>query len=58
MQKLTADPVVQPDAARDLLHIGADPLTKVSDLIYESYFGRQERIGGIFDKLCSPPRSV
>ena len=58
MQKLTADPVVESDAASDLLHIGADLLTKIRDLINECYFGRQERIGGIFDKLSSPPSGV
>src|SRR4030081_2509423 len=51
MKKLRADAVVEADAARDLLHIGADALAEVGDLVDEGDLGGEERIGGIFDEL-------
>ena len=51
MQELRADAVVEADAARDLLHIGADALAEVGDLVDEGDLGGEERIGGVFDEL-------
>ena len=58
MQKLAADPVVETDAARDLVYVGADLLAKISDFINEGDFSRQEGIGGVFDEFSSASVSV
>ena len=56
MQELRADAVVEPDAARDLLHVGADLFGEVGDLVDEGDLGREERVGGVFDQLRGAPR--
>ena len=39
------------DAARDLLHVGADLLAEVRDLVDEGDLSRQEGVRGVFDEL-------
>ena len=56
MQELAADAVVEADAARDLLDIGADALAQVRDLVDEGDLGREEGVAGIFDQLRGSPR--
>ena len=58
MQELAADAVVEAHTARDLLDVGADLLTEVSNLVDEGNFGREERVGGVFDKLGGAASSV
>ena len=55
MQKLRADTVIEPDAARDLLHIGADFLGQVGDLVDKGDFGGKKSVGGVFDQLGGAP---
>ena len=56
MQELRADAVVEADAARDLLHVGADLLAQIRDLVDEGDLDRQEGVGRIFDQLGRAPR--
>src|SRR4051812_9738486 len=51
MQELAANPVVEPDAARDLLDVGADLLAEIGDLVDEGDLGRKKRVRGIFGQL-------
>ena len=51
MQELRADPVVEPDPPRHLLHIGTDPFAEVGDLVDEGDLGGQEGIGRIFGQF-------
>ena len=51
MQELRADAPVEPDPARDVLHIAADLLAKVRHFVHESDLGRQERVRGILDQF-------
>ena len=47
MEEFGADAVVQTDAARDLLHIGADRLAQVGDLVDEGDLHGQKGVGRI-----------
>ncbi len=58
VQELAADAVVEADAARDLLHVGADLLAQVGDLVDEGDLGGQERVGGVFDEFGGAPAGV
>ena len=51
MQEFLSDPVVEPDPARDFLHVGADLLGEIGDLVDEGYLGGKEGVGGIFCQL-------
>ena len=51
LQKLGADAIVEPHAARDLDHIRAGLLANVCDLVDERDLRRQERVGGELDHL-------
>ena len=55
VQELRADAVVEADAARDLLHVGADLFAEIGDLVDEGDLGREERVGGVFDQLGGAP---
>ena len=48
MQKLAADAPVQADAPRNIMHVGADLLAQVRDLVDEGYLGRKKGIACIF----------
>ena len=54
-RNLRADAVVEADAARNLLHVGAGPLAQVRHLVDEGDLGRQEGIGRILDELGRAP---
>ncbi len=54
MQEFAADAIVEADAARHVLHIGADLLGKIGDLVDEGDLGRKKCIGGIFDQFGRP----
>ena len=56
MQELRADAVVEADAARDLLHVGADLLAQIGDLVDEGDLGGEKRVGGVFGQLRRAPR--
>ena len=51
MQEFLADPVVEADPARDLLHVGADLLGEIGDLVDEGDLRRKKGVGGIFRQL-------
>ena len=51
MQEFRADAVVEPDAARHLLHIGADLLAQIGDLVDEGDLGREKGVARVFDEL-------
>ena len=56
MQELRADAVVEPDAARDILHVGADLFAQIRDLVDEGDLGGEKRIGRVFDQFGGAPR--
>ncbi len=58
MQELAADAVVEPDAARDLLDVGADLLAEIGDLVDEGDLGGEEGVGGVFDQFGGAPAGV
>ena len=51
VEELRADAVVEADAVRHLLHVGAGLLAQVGDLVDEGDLGGQEGVGGILDEL-------
>ncbi len=51
MQEFGADAVVEPDAARDLLHIGADLFREIRYFVDEGDLGRKKGVGGVFDQF-------
>ena len=55
MQEFRADAIVEPDAARDLLHVGADLFGQIGDLVDEGDLGGEEGVGGVFDQLGGAP---
>ena len=56
VQELRADAVVEADAARDVLHVGADLLAEVGDLVDEGDLRREKGVGGVFDQLGGAAR--
>ena len=56
VQKFRANAIVEPNAARDLLDIGADFLRQIGDLVDEGDLGGEESIGRIFDQFGGAPR--
>ena len=58
MEEFAADPVVEPDAARDLLDIAADLFAQIGDFVDEGDLGRQEGVGGVFDQFGGAPAGV
>ena len=55
MQELAPDAVVEADAAGDLLHVGADLLAEVGDLVDEGDLGGQEGVGRVLGQLGGAP---
>ena len=51
MQELVADAPVGADRRRHLLHIGADRLAQIGDLVDEADLHGEEGVGGIFGEL-------
>ena len=51
MEKLAADAAVEADALGDVLHVGADLLAQIGDLVDEGDLGREEAVGGVFRQL-------
>ena len=51
MQELAADAVVEPHAARYLLHVGAGLFAQIGDLVDEGNLGGEEGVGGVFDQF-------
>ena len=51
MQELAADAAVEADAARHVVHVGADLLAEIGDLVDEGDLGREEGVGGVLDQL-------
>ncbi len=58
MKELRADAVVEPHAARDVLHIGTDLLAQIGDFVDERDLRREEGIRGVFDQLCRTPADI
>ena len=42
---------VEPNAARDVVDVGADALAEVGNLVDERHLGGEERVGGVFDQF-------
>ena len=55
MEEFGADPVVEADAARHVLDVGADRLAQIGHLVDEGDLGGEEGVGGIFDQLGGAP---
>ena len=55
MEEFPADAVVEADAARHVLHVGADLLAQVRHLVDEGDLDRQEGVGGVLDQLGRAP---
>ena len=51
MQELAADAAIQPDAARHVVHVGADLLAQIGHLVDEGDLHRQEGVGGVFGQF-------
>ena len=51
MQELAADAAVEADAARHVVHVGADLLAEIGDLVDEGDLGREEGVGRVLDQL-------
>ena len=54
MEEFRADPVVEPDTARNLLHVGADLFAEIRNFVDECDLRSEERIGRILDELSGP----
>jgi hypothetical protein len=57
MKKLTADPLVHPDGACNVMHVATDLLAQVRDFVDEGNLRRKEGIGGVLRQLGSFERS-
>ena len=55
VEEFRADAVVEADAARDVLHVGAGLLAQVGDLVDEGDLGGEEGVGGVLDELGRAP---
>ena len=55
MQEFSADAVVEPDAAGDLLHVCADFFREIGDLVDEGDLGGEKRVSRVFDQLGGAP---
>ena len=51
MQELVADAAVLADGRGDLLHVGADLLAQIGDLVDEADLQREEGVGGVLGEL-------
>ena len=58
MQEIAADAVVETHAARHLLHVGADLLAQIGDLVDEGDLGGKEGVGRVFDQLGGAPADI
>ena len=56
MKEFGTDAVVEPDAARDVLHIGARLLAQIGNLVDERHLHGEEGVGRIFGELGSTAR--
>jgi hypothetical protein len=48
VQEFGTNAIIQANSASHFLHIGAHLLCEIGDFVDKGYFGREERIGGIF----------
>jgi hypothetical protein len=55
VQELGSDPVVEADAAGDVLDVGVDRLAQIGDLVDEADLDREEGVGRIFGELGGAP---
>src|SRR5258707_1317456 len=51
MEEFRPDAAIEADAARDALHVRADFLAQIRDLVDEGDLGRQKGVRGIFDQF-------
>jgi hypothetical protein len=51
LKEARADAGVEADAAGDVVHVGADLLAQVGDLVDETNLGREEGVGGVLGQL-------
>jgi hypothetical protein len=56
VQEFGSDAVVETDAVGHVLHVAANGLAKIGDLVDEGDLHGEKRIGGILDQLGRPPR--
>jgi len=50
MKKLAADAAVEPDAAGDVLDVGANPFAQIGDLVDKGDLGGEKGICRVFDR--------
>src|SRR5271169_1064260 len=55
VKKLSADPVVESDAARDILYVRPDHFAEIGDLVDKADLRRQKGVGGVFREFGSAP---
>ena len=58
MQEFSADAIVEPHAARHLLHVGANLFAQVGDFVDEGNLGGEKRIGRVFDQFGGAPANI
>ena len=58
MQEFAADPIIEPHAAGDFLHVGANLLAQIGHFVDESDLGGEKRVGGVFDQLGGAPADI
>ena len=51
VQEVAADAAVEADPPGHVLHVGAEPLAEVGDLVDEGDLGGEEAVGGVLDEL-------
>ena len=51
VQEFAADAIIEADAARHFLHVGADSFAEIGDLVDEGDLHREEAVGGVLDQL-------
>jgi hypothetical protein len=58
MQEFAANTVIETNTTCNVLYVRVHLLAKIGNFIDKCYFGRQERIGGVFYQLSSATGGV
>jgi len=51
MKKFGPNTFVEAHPPGDVVDVGAEPVAELGNFVDESDFGREERVGGVFDEL-------
>src|SRR5438067_13071158 len=57
MKKLATDTPVHPHRARHIMHVAADPVAEIGDLVDERNLGGEKSVGSVLGQLCGFERS-